>query len=286
MEYAIEVKGLTKKFETFYLDHINLSVPKGYIVGLIGENGAGKSTTIKSILNLIHKDQGTITVFGHDYQKKEKEIKEQIGVVFDNCHFPEQLTANDLNLIMRQIYGNWDSHLYAEYLSRFKLPTKQIIKEFSRGMKMKLSLAVALVHRPKLLILDEPTSGLDPIVRNEILDIFLDFIQDEEHSILMSSHITTDLEKIADYITFLHNGKVIFSESKDSLLNDYAIIKCNESNFNLIDRVDIIKYKKSSYQYAVLVKNKKTLSHKYPTLIMDNASIEDLMLLHIGGKQV
>ena len=284
MENAIEVKGLSKKYNTFSLDNINLVVPKGYIVGLIGENGAGKSTTIKSILNLIQKDSGTIQIFNQDHAKHEKELKEDIGIVFDESHFPEQLTGKDLNLIMKNIYRNWDTPLYMNYLHQFNIPQKKIIKEFSRGMKTKLSLAVALAHHPKLLILDEPTSGLDPIVRNEILDIFLDFIQDEEHSILMSSHITTDLEKVADYIIFLHQGKIIFSDAKDDLLTDYAIIKCNEKDFHLIEPVDIIKYKKSTYQYEVLIKNKKQLTRKYPNLIIDAASIEDLMLIHIGGN--
>lgn len=265
MENAIEVKRLSKKYNTFSLHNINLVVPKGYIVGLIGENGAGKSTTIKSILNLIQKDSGSIQIFNQDHAKHEKELKQDIGVVFDESHFPEQLTAKDLNLIMKNIYRKWDTPLYMNYLHQFNIPQKKIIKEFSRGMKTKLSLAVALAHHPKLLILDEPTSGLDPIVRNEILDIFLDFIQDEEHSILMSSHITTDLEKVADYITFLHQGKIIFSAAKDDLLTDYAIIKCNEKDFHLIEPVDIIKYKKSTYQYEVLIKNKKQLTRNIQT---------------------
>ena len=285
MENAIEVKGLTKKRDTFFLNNVNLTVPKGYIVGLIGENGAGKSTTIKAILNLINKDSGTIKIFGQDYQQHEKEIKQQIGVVFDDCHFPKQLTAKDLNLILKNIYSNWDTNLYHDYLNQFKLPLNKPIKDLSRGMKMKLSLATALSHRPKLLILDEPTSGLDPIIRNEILDIFLDFIQDEEHSILISSHITSDLEKVADYITFIHEGEIVFSDSKDHLLYDYGLIKCQEKDFCSIDPDDIVKYKKNSYRYEVLIKNKRQLKNKYKALTMDSVSIEDLMLLHIGGRK-
>lgn len=285
MENAIEVKGLTKKRDTFFLNNVNLTVPKGYIVGLIGENGAGKSTTIKAILNLINKDSGTIKIFGQDYQQHEKEIKQQIGVVFDDCHFPKQLTAKDLNLILKNIYSNWDTNLYHDYLNQFKLPLNKPIKDLSRGMKMKLSLATALSHRPKLLILDEPTSGLDPIIRNEILDIFLDFIQDEEHSILISSHITSDLEKVADYITFIHEGEIVFSDSKDHLLYDYGLIKCQEKDFCSIDPEDIVKYKKNSYHYEVLIKNKRQLKNKYKALTMDSVSIEDLMLLHIGGRK-
>lgn len=285
MENAIEVKGLTKKRDTFFLNNVNLTVPKGYIVGLIGENGAGKSTTIKAILNLINKDSGTIKIFGQDYQQHEKEIKQQIGVVFDDCHFPKQLTAKDLNLILKNIYSNWDTNLYHDYLNQFKLPLNKPIKDLSRGMKMKLSLATALSHRPKLLILDEPTSGLDPIIRNEILDIFLDFIQDEEHSILISSHITSDLEKVADYITFIHEGEIVFSDSKDHLLYDYGLIKCQEKDFCSIDPEDIINYKKHPYHMEVLIKNKRKLENKYKALTMDSVSIEDLMLLHIGGRK-
>ena len=283
MEHAINVKGLTKNYPNFSINNINLVVPKGYIVGLIGENGAGKSTTIKSILNLINKDSGSIEVFGLDHSKYELEIKQRIGIVFDESHFPDQLKAKDINTMMKNIYQNWDTPLFNQYLKQFKLPENQIIKEFSRGMKMKLSLATALAHHPKLLILDEPTSGLDPIVRNEILDIFLDFIQDEEHSILISSHITSDLEKIADYITFIHEGNIIFSESKDALLNDYVIIKCREQELTQIDPIDIIHSKKTGQIYEILVKDKQKMEIKYRNLIMDQPSIEDLMLIYIGG---
>ncbi|BEH91892.1 MAG: ABC transporter ATP-binding protein [Turicibacter sp.] len=285
MENAIEVRGLSKKRDGFFLNNVNLTVPKGYIVGLIGENGAGKSTTIKAILNLIDKDSGTIKLFGQDYQQHEMSIKQEIGIVFDDCHFPKQLTPKDLNLILKNIYLKWDTHLYLDYLNQFKLPLNKPIKDFSRGMKMKLSLATALGHRPKLLILDEPTSGLDPIVRNEILDIFLDFIQDEEHSILISSHITSDLEKIADYITFIHEGEIVFSDSKDHLLYDYGLIKCQEKDFCSIDPEDIVNYKKHPYHMEVLIKNKRKLENKYKALTMDSVSIEDLMLLHIGGRK-
>lgn len=285
MEHAINVKGLTKNYPNFSINNINLVVPKGYIVGLIGENGAGKSTTIKSILNLINKDSGSIEVFGLDHSKYELEIKQRIGIVFDESHFPDQLKAKDINTMMKNIYQNWDTPLFNQYLKQFKLPENQIIKELSRGMKMKLSLATALAHHPKLLILDEPTSGLDPIVRNEILDIFLDFIQDEEHSILISSHITSDLEKIADYITFIHEGNIIFSESKDALLNDYVIIKCREQELTQIDPIDIIHSKKTGQIYEILVKDKQKMEIKYRNLIMDQPSIEDLMLIYIGGMK-
>ena len=282
MELSISVKGLEKKYSNFSLNGIDLVVPKGYIVGLIGQNGAGKSTTIKSILNLVNKDSGSIEVLGLDHIKYELEIKQQIGVVFAESHFPDQLKPKDINLIMKNIYKNWDTNLFNSYLKQFNILDNQIIKEFSSGMKMKLSLATALSHRPKLLILDEPTNGLDPIVRNEILDIFLDFIQDEENSILISSHITSDLEKIADYITFIHDGQIIFSESKDTLLNDYIILKCREQELSQIDKSDIIHSKKSGSSYQILVKNKHQMELKYQNLIMDQLSLEDLMLIYIG----
>ena len=215
MENAIVVKNLRKNYKDFQLKDISFSVPKGCIMGFVGENGAGKTTTLKGILNLINRDGGSVEIFGMDNIKDEKKIKEDIGVVFDECCFYDSLNPKESSKIMKRIYKNWDGKIFNDYLKKFQIPDKKIIKEFSKGMKMKLSIAIALSHKPKLLIMDEATSGLDPIVREEILDIFLDFIQDEEHSILMSTHITGDLDKIADYITFINNGEIIFSKSKD-----------------------------------------------------------------------
>ncbi|MGL4338622.1 MAG: ABC transporter ATP-binding protein [Turicibacter sp.] len=283
MENAIEVKGISKKYSNFQLNELNLVVPKGYIVGLIGANGAGKSTTIKSILNLVRPDQGSVSIFGLDMTQHELTIKQEIGIVMDESHFPEQLKPKDISLMMKHIYTQWDMPLFDSYLERFNIPRNQIIKEFSKGMKMKLSLATALSHHPRLLILDEPTSGLDPIVRNEILDLFLEFIADEDHSILLSSHITSDLEKVADYITFIHKGNLIFSESKDSLLNDYTIIKCGESDFNQMDKNIMISHRCLSHSYEVLVKKAPVILNKYNHLVMDAPTLEDFMLFHIKG---
>ena len=211
---ALIIDSLTKKYRNFVLDNVSFNVPCGTIVGLIGENGAGKSTTIKAILGLIQKDAGQITILGKREKDIDFAIRNQIGVVFDGNNFPNTLTPKKLNALMKKIYPEWNENKFFSSLKRLSIPDNKKVKTFSKGMKMKLSIAVAFSHNSKLLILDEATSGLDPVVRDDILDMFLDFVQNETHSILVSSHITGDLEKIADYIVFIHNGKVIFSESK------------------------------------------------------------------------
>jgi ABC-2 type transport system ATP-binding protein len=208
---ALVIKNLTKEYKDFTLDHVSFSVPKGSIMGFVGENGAGKTTTIKAVMDLIHTDDGEISVLGSDSRNMATDIRAQIGVVFDGSNLHDNLNTGNINTIMKSIYPNWDEKIYLEYIKKFQLPEKKIIKEYSRGMKMKLSIVIALSHHSKLLILDEATSGLDPMVRDEILDIFLEFIQDEEHTILLSSHIISDIEKIADYVTFIHQGKIVFS---------------------------------------------------------------------------
>ncbi len=277
MESAFKITNLSKSYKDFKLDNVNIELPKGCIMGFIGENGAGKSTTIKLILDLIHRDNGNITVLGKDNKKELNLVKENIGVVMDECFFPENITAKDINLIMKNIYKTWDEKKFNNLLNYFTLPEKKIIKEYSRGMKMKLSIAVALSHDSKLLILDEATSGLDPIIRDEILDVFLEFIQDEEHSIFVSSHIISDLEKICDYITFIHKGKIIFSEAKDSLLESYGILKCSSDEFKNIDKSTIKGSRKNSFGIEALVL-KNRLKGKY---IIDKASIEDIMLFYV-----
>jgi len=284
MENVLEIKNLSKKYENFALKNINLELQKGTIMGIIGENGAGKSTTIKAILNIITKDQGEIKIFGKDYQANEKEIKEQIGVVLDDSFLSEYLNPTDINKIMKNFYQNWDEDLYFSYIEKFKLPKNKIAKEFSSGMKMKLKIATAISHHPKLLILDEPTSGLDPIARNEILEIFQDFIQDEENSIFLSSHITTDLEHIADYITFINEGEIVLSKTRDELMDDYGIVKCTQEEFEKIGKKDFIKYKKNRYEYDILVENKNEFKKKYEMEIIDKPTIEDIMLIYIKGE--
>lgn len=285
MDNILEVKNLCKKYEGFELKDINLKLPKGMIMGLIGENGAGKTTTIKSILNLTNTDNGEINIFGLDSKKYEKQIKEDIGVVLYDSFFSEYLNPTDINKIMKKIYKNWDEKLYFKYIQDFKLPINKISKEFSSGMKMKLKIAVALSHHPKLLILDEPTSGLDPVARSEVLDIFQEFIEDEENSIFISSHITSDLEHIADYITFINNGEIILSKTRDELLDKYGIVKCSKSEFEKIDKKDYIKFKINRYEYDVLVENKQEFKRNYDCEIIDKPTLDDIMLIYIKGEK-
>ena len=284
-ENILEVRNLNKEYNSFKLKDINLSLPKGMIMGLIGENGAGKTTTIKSILNLTSIDSGEINIFGMDMKEEAKKIKEDIGVVLDDSFLSEHLTPKDINQIMKNIYSNWDEDLFLEYLKDFKLPLKQESKDFSSGMKVKLKIAIAISHYPKLLILDEPTSGLDPVARSEILDIFQDFIQDGESSILVSSHITSDLEHIADYITFINDGKILLSKTRDELLEQYGIVRCSKEDFEKIDENDYEKYKINKYEYDVLVSNKKEFKRKYDFKVIDKPTLDDIMLIYIKGEK-
>ncbi|AZV58276.1 ABC transporter ATP-binding protein [Clostridium sp. AWRP] len=285
MDEAISVRGLNKTYKNFSLKNVSFSVPKGSIVGFIGENGAGKTTTLKAILNLISRESGEIKILDRDNIKDEKYIKEQIGVVFDESNFHDTLNVKNISKIMAKIYKQWDSNLFFSYLDKFQVPKDKIVKEFSRGMKMKLCIAAALAHKPKLLILDEATGGLDPVAREEILDIFLDFIQDEEHSILLSSHVTSDLDKIADYITFIHDGQVVFSKSKDDLRENMGILKCGASDFNNLSKEEFINYRKNQFGYEVLINDKYDFIEKHPKLVVDNTSIEDIMLFYIRGDK-
>ena len=284
MENILEAKNLCKKYNQFELKNVNLTLPKGMIMGLIGENGAGKTTTIKSILNLTNST-GEINIFGLNVKKYDKKIKQDIGVVLNENFFSEYLNPKDINKIMKNIYKNWDEKLYFKYLEDFKLPQNKISKEFSSGMKMKLKIAVALAHHPKLLILDEPTSGLDPVARSEILDIFQDFIQNGENSIFVSSHITSDLEHIADYITFINDGEIVLSKTRDELLEEYGIVKCSKAEFEKINKKDYVKYKVNRYEYDVLVENKSEFKRKYDFNVIDKPTLEDIMLIYIKGEK-
>ncbi|WP_339280655.1 ABC transporter ATP-binding protein [Lysinibacillus sp. FSL P2-0066] len=277
---AIEIHDLHKGFEGFFLKDISFSVPQGTVMGFVGENGAGKSTTIKCMLNLIKKEYGEILLFGKDHVEHELSIKNDIGVVFDDLHVPETLNATQLDKIMSKVFQTWDSDYYFERLAQFKVPKRKKIKELSRGMRMKLSIALALAHHPKLLILDEPTSGLDPIIRDEILDLFLAFMQDETHSILFSSHITSDLEKIADYITLIHNGEILLSESKDALLYEYGIFKGNSEEVNDLPKHAILRTRPGTFGIEALVL-KKEVNEAFK---LERPSIEDIMLFFVKGS--
>ncbi|EOS22707.1 hypothetical protein C806_03319 [Lachnospiraceae bacterium 3-1] len=281
-KYALELNGVIKQYKDFKLDNISFTVPQGSIVGLIGENGAGKSTTINIVLGLTTKDSGTVTIFGeHDI---DTVCKDNIGVVFDGNNYPDVLTPKQLGNVFENIYGTWDKKKYLEMLNKFKLPLNKKIKEFSKGMKMKYSISVAFSHHSKLLILDEATSGLDPIMREEILDMFLDFIQDEENSILVSSHITSDLEKVADYIVFIHDGKIVFQKPKDELLENYGIIKCGSRLFDEIHKEEIIAYRKQDYEWQVLIDNRQSAQKKHPNAVIVPASIDEIMLMYVKGE--
>lgn len=283
----MEIAGLGKKYPKsgFALVGVTFSVPCGSIVGFVGENGAGKTTTIKSILGIIAKDSGMVKVFGQELSDSNIHLREDIGVVFDAINFNDTLTTLQLMRVMNGVYRQWDSVRFLELMERFSLPRNKKIKTFSRGMSMKLAIAVAMSHNSKLLILDEPTSGLDPIMRDEILDIFLDFVGDENHSILLSSHITSDLEKIADYITFIHNGSTLLTAKKDDLIYNYGVARCGAEQFAMMDKEDIVAYRKRDYQIDVLVSDKKAVQRRYKDLVIDNATIDEIMILLVKGDR-
>lgn len=288
MENILELQQVSKTFPKsgFKLDNVTFSLPYGSILGFVGENGAGKTTTIGCILNTIRKDSGTVKVFGREMQDEDTDMREEIGVVYDGDNFPAYWTAAQLSQVMAGLYSRWDPSLFQKYLEDFDLPLRQKIKHYSRGMTMKLAIAAALSHHPKLLILDEATSGLDPIMRDEMLDVFLGFVQEEDHSIFLSSHITSDLEKIADYITFIHNGRLIMTISRNDLVYQYAVMRCRESQFRSLDPGDILAYRKRDFQIDVLVENAKEAEKKYRDVVIDHVSVDEIMLLLVKGERV
>lgn len=265
---AIEISGLTKHYDGFTLDNVSFSVPVGSIMGFIGQNGAGKSTTIKAILNIIGVDGGEIKLLGKDYIKDEYEVKSQIAAVFDELPFYDKFNAVQINTLFRGLYKTWDSKTYFGYIERFGLPKKKKLKDFSKGMKMKLQIATALSHGAKLLIMDEATTGLDPVVRNEILDIFREYLQDETNSILMSSHITSDLEKIADCVTFIDKGKILLSGVKDEILENHGLIKCRKEELSEIAKEDYISARISDFGAEAMVSDREAcLKNTLPCLL-------------------
>ncbi len=277
----ISVRDLCKQFDGFLLDHVSFQVPKGRIVGFIGENGAGKSTTIKLILDELKRDNGQIQIFG--MENTISSVREDIGVVFDECNFHDVFNASDIEKILSGVYKSWDRSLYRQYLKKFKIPERKQIGSFSKGMKMKLSIICAMAHKPKLLILDEATTGLDPVVRDEMLDLFLEFIQDEECSIFFSSHITSDIQKIADYVILIHQGKIIFEEQKDDLVYHFGIVRCGREKFASISPDDYIIHRVTNVSVECLVRDKEAIKRKYKDLVVDHATLEDIMLFYIKG---
>lgn len=283
MENALEVKNLTKSYDNFTLQSVSFNLPKGMIMGVIGENGAGKTTMVKAILGIINKYQGEVKIFGKNVKNYNDNNISLVGAVLDNMFFPEILTVKEVGSIMKGIYKTWDDALFQKYLEEFKLPKNKQIKTLSKGMRKKLEIASSLAHHPRLLILDEPTEGLDPIARSEVIDIFRDFIQDEECSILISSHITTDLEHLADYIIFIDEGKVLLSKTCDELLSKYGIVRCSKEEFKKIDEKDYIKYRDIRHEYDILVEDKTAFKKKYNFGTIDKLSLEDLMVLMVKG---
>lgn len=279
---AIEIKGLEKRYDGFQLGSFDLTLPSGCIMGLVGENGAGKSTTIKLIMNAIGRDAGEISVLGVDNRSAEfRDVKEDIGVVLDEAYFPEVMSARNVGKVMALTYKNWDAAAFEGYLKKFSLAPDKIFKDYSRGMRMKLAIAAALSHGAKLLILDEATSGLDPMARDELLDIFNDFTRDENCSILLSSHIVSDLEKICDYIAFLHKGRLVLCEEKDRLLEEYALVRLPEERLSELPEESVISRRASGYGTEALV-----LRGGIPAAIpTEHTSLEDIILFLAKGDE-
>ena len=281
----LEVMGLTHSFgENYLFKNADFTLNKGEHIGIVGQNGAGKSTTINAILGLINRDSGNIELLGEADPQSNDSIRNQIGVVFDGNNYPDVLSARKLNRVLGNIYSAWDERKFFSLLEKMSLPTDKKIKEFSKGMKMKLSIAAALSHNSKLLILDEATSGLDPVVRDDILDMFLEFVQDENNSVMVSSHITSDLEKVADYIVFIHKGKVVFCKSKDELRYKYGIIRCGAAQFDAVDKDEVIAYRKQDYEWEILIADREKAQRKYPKAVIDPATIDEIMLLYVKGE--
>ena len=281
MNSAIEVRNLTKQYPGFALKDVSFQIPEGSIVGFIGENGAGKSTTIKAILDLIKRDGGEITLLGEPDGGEYEELKEQIGVVFDENCFPDYLNRRDVNRMLKAIYRGWQEERFEKLSDRFGLPEKQKIKEYSRGMKMKLSIAAAMSHQARLLILDEALSGLDPVVRAEILDMLREFVMDEQHTVFLSSHITSDIEKIADYILLIHKGEILLYEDRDTLLEEYALIRCSAEEAAKLNPAIVVGVRRGRFDTEVLVRSREGLEAN-EHLVLDRASLEDILLYTAG----
>ena len=277
---AIEIKNLTKSYGNFKLDNLSLTLPSGCIMGLIGENGAGKSTTIKLILDMIHKDSGSITILGKDNEENIQLTKQDIGVVMDEVGIPECMSVEQVGKVMKYTFQNWEENTFSHLVQRLSLPAGKPFKDFSRGMKMKLGIAIALSHKSKLLLLDEATSGLDPVVRDEVVEMLNDFTRDENHSVLISSHIVSDLEKLCDYIAFIHQGKLLLCEEKDQLLGEYGLIHCTKEQLEELNPDAIRCKKESPYGVEAMVLRDK-LPGNFP---VSPISIEELFVFMVKGE--
>ena len=282
---VIELKNVTKDYGDFKLDNISFAVPEGTVCGFIGQNGAGKTTTINLILDVIRRDSGDITLFGEPVNKDTSYLREDIGVVFDEMGFHEFMTGRDINIMMKNIYKNWDEEVFFDNLKKFSLPSKKKCGAFSRGMRMKLQIAVALSHNAKLLIMDEPTSGLDPIVRNEMINIFREFVVEEDHTILLSSHITSDLEKIADEVVFIDGGRIVLSGNKDEILEKHGVLKCKKDELSKVSESLIVNSEISEYGAEALVNDRHAAEKLYHDMVIERAGLEQIMIGYVNGKR-
>ncbi len=283
---VIELEHVTKDYGDFKLDDVSFAVPEGSVCGFIGQNGAGKTTTINLILDVIRRDSGEVRVFGENVDENSAALRENIGVVFDEMGFHEFMTGKDINIMMKHIYKNWDEEAFFGYLKQFSLPVKKKCGAFSRGMRMKLQIAVALSHQAKLLVMDEPTSGLDPIVRNEMINIFRDFVVEEDHTILLSSHITGDLEKLADEVVFIDGGRIVLTGNKDELLEKHGILKCKRDDVEKISKSLIVSAEVGSFGAEIMVNDRKAAQKLYPDLVIEPAALEQIMIFYVNRREV
>lgn len=279
---VIELKDVSKDYGDFKLDDVSFSVPEGSVCGFIGQNGAGKTTTIQIILDAINRDSGEVYVFGKSMDKDSALLRENIGVVFDEMGFHDFLNPRQINTIMKNVYKNWNEEKYFEYLKLFSLPTKKACGNFSRGMRMKLQIATALSHDAKLLIMDEPTSGLDPIVRNEMLQIFREYVVEEDHTILLSSHITGDLEKLADEVVFIDGGKIVLKGNKDEILEKHGILRCKKDELKNISQSLLVSAETSSLGAEALINDRKAAEKLYPGMVIEPAGLEEIMIYYVN----
>ena len=283
---VIELEHVTKDYGDFKLDDVSFAVPEGSVCGFIGQNGAGKTTTINLILDVIRRDSGEVRVFGENVDENSAALRENIGVVFDEMGFHEFMTGKDINIMMKHIYKNWDEEAFFGYLKQFSLPVKKKCGAFSRGMRMKLQIAVSLSHQAKLLVMDEPTSGLDPIVRNEMINIFRDFVVEEDHTILLSSHITGDLEKLADEVVFIDGGRIVLTGNKDELLEKHGILKCKRDDVEKISKSLIVSAEVGSFGTEIMVNDRKAAQKLYPDLVIEPAALEQIMIFYVNRREV
>lgn len=285
MNNVMEIKNVNKSYGDFNIKDISFQLPKGFVMGFIGPNGAGKSTTIKMIMNLIKKDSGNIEIFGLDSIKDQKSIKEKIGFVYDDAIFYEMLTINEMKNIVAAFYSKWNEKKFQQYLKQFELSPSKRIETLSKGMKVKFALALALSHGAELIIMDEPTSGLDPVFRSELMDILYNIIQDDNMSIFFSTHITTDLEKIADYITFINKGNIVFSKTKDEIMQNYALIKGSSILLDADIRKEFVGIRETSSGFEGLIDDKKrAISLFRDSCHIEKVTLEDVMIYTVKGE--